>query len=434
MSFPRLLLVGNHSCGNRGDSAILRGLIDCLEELSPGIDLTVTSRFPTSSSHLLGRRLYPDLLHEWPYTAPIRPYRLKQWLTSHMTDILARSIKRGGRSRLLPQAVQRRIDEIAAYDAVVQVGGSFFVDLYGSRQYETPFCAMLADRPVYLMGHSLGPFATGKSHRLARMLLNHVRQAVLREPVSLSMLRDAELPLDRVSLASDTAWLVRHDRHVTDPALARWLDERSAGRPVIAITLRDLAPFDKRLGVSQQAFEEAFADLCKAAIDQGYDILALSMCTGIEGYRDDRMPALRVAARIGRPDHVHVVMDELNDLQVGQLLSSCAALVGTRLHSAIIAMNFGTPAIAINYEHKSKGIMQALGISELSADPGDLLNGSLTERALQLAGQRDRIYAQIAPAIARERGKARDAVATMLQDIGMSATHLSAGPPQASRS
>jgi polysaccharide pyruvyl transferase WcaK-like protein len=61
-------------------------------------------------------------------------------------------------------------------------------------------------------------------------------------------------------------------------------------------------------------------------------------------------------------------MDELNDLEMGKLLAACDLTVGTRLHSAIISMNFGTPAIAINYEHKSAGIMQQLGMPEMAVD------------------------------------------------------------------
>ena len=51
--------------------------------------------------------------------------------------------------------------------------------------------------------------------------------------------------------------------------------------------------------------------------------------------------------------------------------------VGTRLHSAIISMNFGYAGdIAINYEHKSAGIMQQLGMPEMAVDIRHLLDGS----------------------------------------------------------
>ena len=39
----KFLLIGNHTCGNRGDAAILRGLIAELEAQYPQAELTVTT-------------------------------------------------------------------------------------------------------------------------------------------------------------------------------------------------------------------------------------------------------------------------------------------------------------------------------------------------------------------------------------------------------
>jgi len=35
----KLLILGNHTCGNRGDSAILRGLVDAISQLAPETDV-----------------------------------------------------------------------------------------------------------------------------------------------------------------------------------------------------------------------------------------------------------------------------------------------------------------------------------------------------------------------------------------------------------
>lgn len=52
----------------------------------------------------------------------------------------------------------------------------------------------------------------------------------------------------------------------------------------MAITLRELAPFDKRLGTTQQAYEKAFAGVVNRILDEGYQVIALSTCTGIDSY------------------------------------------------------------------------------------------------------------------------------------------------------
>ncbi len=46
----KLLILGNHTCGNRGDSAILRGLLDAINILNPHTEVDVMSRYPVSSS------------------------------------------------------------------------------------------------------------------------------------------------------------------------------------------------------------------------------------------------------------------------------------------------------------------------------------------------------------------------------------------------
>lgn len=50
----KLLILGNHTCGNRGDSAIMRGLLDAIRQQAPEAEMDVMSRFPVSSAWLQG--------------------------------------------------------------------------------------------------------------------------------------------------------------------------------------------------------------------------------------------------------------------------------------------------------------------------------------------------------------------------------------------
>ncbi|SUG32562.1 extracellular polysaccharide biosynthesis protein [Salmonella enterica subsp. arizonae] len=40
----KLLILGNHTCGNRGDSAILRGLLDAINHFQTEAQVDVMSR------------------------------------------------------------------------------------------------------------------------------------------------------------------------------------------------------------------------------------------------------------------------------------------------------------------------------------------------------------------------------------------------------
>lgn len=404
----RIVVVGNHTCANRGDSAILRGLLDALGRIVRDADVVVTSRFPVSSSYLLGRDMAPDLMEDWAKDLPPAFFRrLSSAYRRKGVPLLmglASPKRRRWIARLLPSPVRQRVAALRAFDLVIQVGGSFFVDLYGARQFEVPFAAMLAGRPLLLIGHSLGPFEDRLSRLLARLLLEGACLTTVREPVSRRLLEQGAFPLGRVRNGADTAWLVRPPP--PDGRAAARIAAMCGGRPAVAITLRELSPFDRRLGVTQARYEAAFARLADRLIAGGYDVVAVSTCTGIERYRDDRIPALRVRKLVGAVERFHVVMDELNDVELGALFGACALLVGTRLHSAIIAMNFGTPAIAVNYEHKSEGTMAQLGLADLSASLAMLIDGTVAAKAAALLEDLPGLRDRVAGAVERERARA----------------------------
>ena len=74
-----------------------------------------------------------------------------------------------------------------------------------------------------------------------------------------------------------------------------------------------------------------------------------------------------------------------------------------------------TPAVALNYEHKSEGVMRQLGLPELSHPVQALLDGSLTAQVMTLLESPDMWRRKVAAAVERERGRASVMVAECLQ-------------------
>lgn len=421
----KLLILGNHTCGNRGDSAILRGLLDAINRMEPDAEVDVMSRFPVSSSWLLNRPVMGDPLY-------------KQMKAHNNASGVMGRVKKALRRRYQHRVLLSRVTDtgklrnisiakgftdfvrlLSGYDAIIQVGGSFFVDLYGAPQFEHALCTFMAKKPLYMIGHSVGPFQNEQFNQLANQVFGQCDALILRESVSLDLMKQSNITTEKVEMGVDTAWLVDHHEQDFAPSYAvqHWLD-LAAKEKTVAITLRELAPFDKRLNTTQKAYEQAFAKVVDRIIDAGYQVIALSTCTGIESYnKDDRMVALNLRQYVSDPSRYHVVMDELNDLEMGKILGACQLTVGTRLHSAIISMNFGTPAIAINYEHKSAGIMQQLGMPEMAVDIRHLLDGSLATMAADTLGQLPAIKARLATAVAAERQQGMNMVKSVLDRV-----------------
>ncbi|MER1975246.1 colanic acid biosynthesis pyruvyl transferase WcaK [Pseudocitrobacter faecalis] len=422
----KLLILGNHTCGNRGDSAILRGLLDAINTLSPEAEVDVMSRYPVSSSWLLNRPVMGDPLYlqmKAHNNAPGMVGRVKKVLRRrYQHQVLLSRVTDSGKLRniAIAQGFTDFVRLLSGYDAIIQVGGSFFVDLYGVTQFEHALCTFMAKKPIYMVGHSVGPFQAPAFNQMANYVFGHCDALFLRESVSLDLMKRSDIDTSKVEKGVDTAWLVDHHNDSFDASYAvqHWLNVAQQQKTV-AITLRELAPFDKRLGTTQEAYEKAFAGVVNRIIASGWQVMALSTCTGIDSYnKDDRMVALNLRKHIQDTSRYHVVMDELNDLEMGKLLGACDLTVGTRLHSAIISMNFGTPAIAINYEHKSAGIMQQLDMPEMAVDIRHLLNGDLEAMAADTLGQLPTLVPRLNEAVARERAAGLSMVESVLTRIG----------------
>ena len=128
----KLLILGNHTCGNRGDSAILRGLLDAINILNPHAEVDVMSRYPVSSSWLLNRPVMGDPLFlqmKKHNSAAGVVGRVKKVLRRrYQHQVLLSRVTDTGKLRniAIAQGFTDFVRLLSGYDAIIQVGGSFF--------------------------------------------------------------------------------------------------------------------------------------------------------------------------------------------------------------------------------------------------------------------------------------------------------------------
>lgn len=362
----KILLVGSHSCSNRGDMAILRGLVQGLKKFDSDSIFKIYSReFESSDILYRDHTLSFDTLH-----GNIKSFKSK--ILSRMEMILLFFTYLIFKP-LCPLVMSRRqkkfFKELEDYDFVIQVGGSFLVDSYGPNQFEYILLSILKKKKIYLLGHSYGPFRGFISKLLAKSLLKKVEANFYRESESKKLLDN--LGIKNLKEGADTAWLV--------PSSAS--PDKS---DFVALTLRDLYPFDKVLGVTQKEFEENVALLIDGLNENGIKVKIFSSCTGFGGYwKDDRVIGFKVKKLVKNQEMVEVILDELDDIELGKQLSKCKLTIGTRLHSAIISMNFGTPAYTIYYEHKSLGVIERVLNSKYCLKIQDLNSSVVLDEILK---------------------------------------------------
>lgn len=389
--------MGNHSCSNRGDAAIARGLMSFLHDFYPNADITLVSRFPAAATFVLGQHAKSDGIFAL-YLKP-RPGLFGRFKSSLLSRLLPYAlmlhVKFNWLQKLgmLPAEVQDEINFIRQFELVIHIGGSNLVDLYGHAQFDYGFCSLLAGKKPLLLGHSVGPFRSWSSRLFARQYFPRCQIVGLRENISQRLLADVVKDAVNITTVADTAWLLETG------ALPVHTENN-----VIAITVRTLKPFEGRLAMTDEEYLQKFAALCDKLTASGYRIRILSTCTDLDSYRnDDRKMAIDLQSRCLRPEQITVVMAELTDLQLGAEFSRCALTIATRLHSAIISMRFGTPAIVFNYEHKSKGVIELLGLERLALDFSSLKTEHAYQTVSQALKDREQLRNQIMQAVSRQR-------------------------------
>src|SRR5690554_121105 len=124
-----VFVYGNHSCSNRGDLAIARGLIDWIRGYQPEAVITLYTRFPGSAELFLGdsANIERDPLEKFYAERRgkldlIRKALLKRFLALYLALGLWKIFG-------LTKAHKKFLIDLKECDLFVQVGGSFFVDV-----------------------------------------------------------------------------------------------------------------------------------------------------------------------------------------------------------------------------------------------------------------------------------------------------------------
>jgi colanic acid/amylovoran biosynthesis protein len=207
-------------------------------------------------------------------------------------------------------------------------------------------------RPTVLAPQSYGPFARPVQGHMVRSVLNAVDRVVVREDISIGHLRSVGVRPHLLVRGVDSAFAL------SDTTDAPTTPTDGAGHPRVALTARAWLP-----GAEQSNYERSlagFVDWLHAT--RGAEVILVPQVTSDYQGDDDRLVSRRVASSCRCAP---LVMEaQLDHRELRSVYRSADYVVGTRFHSVIFSLTAGTPALAIEYEHKTSGIMSDLGLAE----------------------------------------------------------------------
>ncbi|MDH6578063.1 polysaccharide pyruvyl transferase family protein [Kitasatospora sp. MAP5-34] len=385
-----IVVVNAYVRGNAGDAALLSVCLRHIREAFPGArvevagmeDATVHPSFE-GAANLGSIRRYVADGEVSRLRRIVRRLAAAQIAVAYLVlPVFTRSLL----LRLLPAEARREAAAVLDADLVVSMGGGYLLARPGLDGYQNIFfvllpvlLAQLTATPVVFAPQSFGPFPARSQRWLVRRTLHRAALVLAREDVSVNELRDCGLPERQIRRAVDAGFAFAPSPS-TDWRALLGLDRE---QPLVGVTARRWLD---RAG--QDRYERALAETIDTIQADGVRVVLIPQVSTDYLGDDDRIVESRIAAHC---TSVPLRVDDRVDYrEIKSLYDECTFLIGTRFHSVIFSLTGGVPCIAIEYEHKTRGIMADLGLAEWVLPIAEVTYARLMERVTALqAGEEE---------------------------------------------
>lgn len=279
-------------------------------------------------------------------------------------------------------------------DAVLDASaGDSFSDIYGFRRFNAIVApkrmALEARVPLILMPQTYGPFKSPSCRAEAVRLVAGSALAWARDPQSFERLRELlgdRFDAHRHRLGVDVAFGLPVLRPSTP--ISRRVDEWLVdGRgPVVGLNVSGLIYLDPERARSAFDVRDDYPALLRSVVDgllerDGTRVVLIPHALSPIGHSEsDRDACKRLSEDLGggASERLEVLSGDYRVSEIKELLGRLDWFCGTRMHSTIGALSSGTPAAALAYSPKFRGVFEqcAMGHRVVSLSEVDRATGA----------------------------------------------------------
>lgn len=344
-----ILITGHVSSLNKGDESILRVTIDIVKKsLGYKTDVYVLTESPPFKEELYSSVHFIKN----PFVAKF----------SSFTDLNAHV--KASRSFLNS-------------DAVIVRGGDCLSNAYGQLSLLTHSSsilpALLLNKPIGFIGHTIGPFTSGNALSsigisLLRKELLKSDLTIVRDNESVQVLEQMGIDKSSVLVAPDLAFLLSSSplsqvNEYLSNLMQEHVSDKILGINTSALIYRYGFAGARSKSEKLLFYVDFFAKFLDHVLDKR-EISVLFIPHVLLRDNDDRDIASLVQRRMKHRDRTYLIHDDLPPEMLKGIIGRVDMLITTRMHPLVHAISMCTPAIAIEYTHKTLGLMSQLGLSD----------------------------------------------------------------------
>ncbi|MCM3569377.1 polysaccharide pyruvyl transferase family protein [Neobacillus mesonae] len=358
-----ILIINAHSSRNKGDAGIILSMVDSLRTNIPFCNIKVKTRFPEVDKEAydipVGEAIHNILVDD--NTTKLKKLKL----AIEMIRILENKKNKP----------MLRDPDYEWADVVVSCGGGFLLThgfsvmtLQHLVQIKT---AIDYQKPIVIYSQSIGPLYNKIIKNLTKKVLDKVTKIYVREKISYSLLKEMEIQAP-VEVVPDSAFYMELRKSNEVDRIINELRISHKG-PIIGLTVRDWKfPEVEDHGSHRNKYIKSIQETI-LFLEKQYEarVLLMPQVLGPNSFNDDRNISREILDGINS-NNAQLIDFDFHPRELKYFYSRMDMFIGTRMHSNIFALASNIPTVAINYEHKTKGIMEMLELNDYVVDINDV--------------------------------------------------------------
>ena len=389
-----ILITDAYTIYNKGDAAIILGMLKTIRKFFPNAEITILSGTPEEDSKYFspyGAKTYSRLFNLiGKNKSKISSFfMLLLKMTLALIWIKSSSIP-------IPKNDKFILELYKNSDIVVPCGGGYL----GGKKYSPVigslfpmFIATKLKKKVFVYSQSIEPFQSKFVKFFTKFVLNRVDLITLRESYSDQVLKSINVKTP-IYLTADPAFLIDNESETIARDLLKKEGWKNFLGPKIGLTVRKL----NSLGIGNK--EKIFQNYVKAIsqfiekiiLEKNWYVILFSQV--IFGPNDDdRILSSQIKAELPHKvqERVLVLKGNYHPEVLKAMMGQMDFFVGTRMHSNIFAISMLVPTIAISYEKKTDGIMEMMNLENYVVNISSLSVNQLMEKVNLLEKNKDEI-------------------------------------------
>jgi colanic acid/amylovoran biosynthesis protein len=357
-----ILITHVYSNDNKGDAAILSVMINDAKSVFPKSNIAIlTFDKVCRNEKFEGVPVYRSFMGIALDGNYFKPFKLLYSAYVMLVTILAAVLSRVNLRLTLGSRLVKAFRLYLEADIAIGVGGGYLRGRPGlvstvelMLQLHPILLSRVLGQRVVLYSQSIGPFGNKFQEELARLVLRRVDLIIAREDATKNLLKRLGIS-DNVVRSVDSGFSFDGNKKMD---LHKELNIPT-GRRIVGVTVRKWL-----LGSDQEKYEHSVAEVADFLISSGYAVVFVPQVTSTTHHDDDRVASRDVFSLMRSKNMVYVLDKQYDHHQIKSVYSDLDFLLGTRFHSVIFSLTSLVPAVAIEYEHKTSGIMHDLKLDK----------------------------------------------------------------------